>query len=58
MSSDVETNIVAVEKVKEYSDTEKEVQRNKNGRDQTFVFCVFDDLVISVVCKAVIEVIK
>lgn len=30
MSSDVETNIVAVEKVKEYSDTEKEVQRTKN----------------------------
>lgn len=29
MSSDVETNIVAVEKVKEYSDTEKEVHRNK-----------------------------
>lgn len=29
MSSDVETNIVAVEKVKEYSDTEKEVHRKK-----------------------------
>lgn len=27
MSSEVETNIVAVERVKEYSDTEKEVQR-------------------------------
>lgn len=29
MSSDVETNIVAVERVKEYRDTEKEVQGNK-----------------------------
>lgn len=28
MSSDVETNIVAVERVKEYSDTEKEVRRS------------------------------
>lgn len=28
MSSDMETNIVAVEKVKEYSDTEKEVHTN------------------------------
>lgn len=27
MSADVETNIVAVEKVKEYSDTKKEVKR-------------------------------
>lgn len=31
MSSDVETNIVAVERVKEYCNTEKEVQRNKNS---------------------------
>lgn len=38
MSSDVETNIVAVEKVKEYSDTEKEVQRKKHSRDHTYVF--------------------
>uniref|UniRef100_A0A8C6PLB0 Multidrug resistance-associated protein 1 n=1 Tax=Nothobranchius furzeri TaxID=105023 RepID=A0A8C6PLB0_NOTFU len=32
MSSDVETNIVAVEKVKEYSDTEKEHQWRGEGR--------------------------
>lgn len=29
MSSDLETNIVAVEKVKEYSETQKEVKRYK-----------------------------
>lgn len=40
MSSDVETNIVAVERVKEYSDTEKEVQINKNSGDQASVFGV------------------
>lgn len=29
MSADVETNIVAVEKVKEYSNTEKEVKTDR-----------------------------
>lgn len=31
MSSDVETNIVAVEKVREYHDTEKEVKTNDSS---------------------------
>lgn len=34
MSSDVETNIVAVEKVKEYSDTEKEVRRRNREKNR------------------------